>query len=350
MNAAEEAITQAGDAIVDMKYFTSSELPPAEVCRRAVGEADVYVAVVGFVYGSPVRDQSSKSYTELEFESAVERGIPPLAFLLGEETYGPSELYVDLQYGVRQNAFRRRIRESGITVSTVVSPHELQTGLLRALLALDAVSSGSDRQSDEWSFAHAAMCRRIAAVMVDMMRLLMVRSSVVAHRANNRRYEEFMKVARDHFEDLRHNIAALPAIGESRQYEKSREIELRFLWLLRTFAVGVSVAQVSPREVEVAREVMGLTIEYFNLHSGAAKDALNSTVSVVHQSGGSRLSIAADADDVFRTRQSLQTQVLATHRRDVGPGIMMDIDNELAVRYFAIDCWLLGEDARESSA
>jgi len=27
--------------------------------------------------------------------------------------------------------------------------------------------------------------------------------------------------------------------------------------------------------------------------------------------------------------------------RDVGPGILMDVDNELAVRYFAIDCHLL---------
>jgi hypothetical protein len=32
---------------------------------------------------------------------------------------------------------------------------------------------------------------------------------------------------------------------------------------------------------------------------------------------------------------------IAMHERDVGPGILMDVDNELAVRYFAIDCHLL---------
>lgn len=135
--AAREAISRAGQSVIDMSYFTAQQDSSADYCRRRVQSADVYVGILGFRYGSPARDDERKrSYVELEFDAAAEKGIPQLIFLLDDEATIPlpRKYLNDPDHEKQQTAFRARVK--AVTVAKVDSPERLMTLLLQALLEL----------------------------------------------------------------------------------------------------------------------------------------------------------------------------------------------------------------------
>jgi tetratricopeptide (TPR) repeat protein len=127
--AAERAISAAGHRIVDMADFTAADQPPADMCAERVRRCDVYVGVLGTRYGSPVRDRPEVSYTELEFDTATEAGLDRLVFVLDTEAADvgiPLSGLIDREFGDRQDAFRRRVQDSGLTTQSFANPDALR--------------------------------------------------------------------------------------------------------------------------------------------------------------------------------------------------------------------------------
>jgi len=159
--AAEQAVARAGDVVLDMAYFTAREGKPAGYCRQQVAGADVYAGIVGFRYGSAVRDEPGLSYTELEFQAATELGIPRLVFLLDEDAVLPlpQSCLSDPEHAGRQRAFRARVAGAGITVARVGSPGDLGLLLFQALTDLHGAAAGEAGRPGE---AAAGVAVRLA--------------------------------------------------------------------------------------------------------------------------------------------------------------------------------------------
>ena len=136
VSAAERAVARAGDAVVDMAYFSAREDKPAAYCRERVQEADVYLGLLGFRYGSSVPDRPECSYVELEYDAAEELGLPRLVFQLSEEPTVPlpATVFVDAEGAERQSRFRQRVRER--TTATFGSPAQLEMLVYQALVEL----------------------------------------------------------------------------------------------------------------------------------------------------------------------------------------------------------------------
>jgi tetratricopeptide (TPR) repeat protein len=138
---AERAISAAGYVIVDMADFPAADQPAAELCAELVRGCEVYVGVLGTRYGSPVRDKPEVSYTELEFDTATAAGIPRLVFLLDTTAADvgiPLAELIDHNFGALQEAFRRKVQDSGPVTQSFANPDQLGRLVERSLRELAA--------------------------------------------------------------------------------------------------------------------------------------------------------------------------------------------------------------------
>jgi len=132
--AALDGVSRAGMVPVDMRYFAARDREPADYCRQRVRECDVYIAVVGFQYGS-VAPGEGACYTELEFREAGVAGMPRLIFLQ-EEAAGLSSDLADADRGPVEG-FRQRLRDAGLIARSFTSADSLELEVFHALRELD---------------------------------------------------------------------------------------------------------------------------------------------------------------------------------------------------------------------
>lgn len=163
-----------------MAYWTATDHPPADEDRARLAEADVYLLLAGFRYGSLVPEQPEVSYTELEFLTAGELGIPRLVFLLAEQTHGPAGLFIDLDNGRQQERFRQQLQRSGRVTGIVDSPDRTETLVHDALIRLGNKDS---RHADSiWAIPAAlAVFTGRESLLADLRHILITHTRATVH-------------------------------------------------------------------------------------------------------------------------------------------------------------------------
>lgn len=106
--AALDAVLELGHFPAGMEIFPAADSTPWGLIRKIIAESDYYVLLVGGRYGSS--GPEGISYTEMEFDLAVELEKPVLAFLHGapdQIPVGKSELEPEARK--RLEAFREKV-------------------------------------------------------------------------------------------------------------------------------------------------------------------------------------------------------------------------------------------------
>jgi len=111
--AVDRTLRRMGHDVIGMETYVAEGNKPLVRCLADVKLSDVYVVIVAWRYGTPIKDQpppGGKSITELEYDHAVSEGKPVLAFLLAPDTPWPpaqvDAMGTEPQAGLRAAEFR----------------------------------------------------------------------------------------------------------------------------------------------------------------------------------------------------------------------------------------------------
>ena len=163
--AAYRAITGLdGYHCVRMEDFGSWDTAPDDFCRAKVAKCDLFVCIAGPLYGS--RSPAGQSYTEREFEAAVEHNKTCLVFLTAEDFPLAANLIESDEDRKCQLKFRERIAD-GRVIARFSTPDQASIKVVQAIR--------------NWEASQAASTPTQATLLVSQIKSVSYRVAVLNH-------------------------------------------------------------------------------------------------------------------------------------------------------------------------
>ena len=118
-----------------MEIFGARSAEPLQTCVDEVMKCEVFVGIAGMRYGS-VDEKTAKSFVRVEYETALEKNLDILIYLIDEEKAQITPKFVDVgESASKLRDFKDLLRKKH-TIETFMSPEDLATKVERDLLRL----------------------------------------------------------------------------------------------------------------------------------------------------------------------------------------------------------------------
>jgi WD40 repeat protein len=140
VDKAKAAIEAAGHVAVDMATFRAQSISAEEYDTPRVKECDVYIGIYGNKYGSITSKRIS--YTESEYDAAVEAELPRFIFLLDPDSSNtgmPAHALVNDRYTGKRRAFLKKASKE-VIYKRFGNPDHLRLLISDALYGLDVTA------------------------------------------------------------------------------------------------------------------------------------------------------------------------------------------------------------------
>lgn len=125
-----------------MELFPAADEDQWSLIKSVIDDCDYYIVVIGGRYGST--DSTGKSFTQLEYEYAVSKGKPCMAFLHGD----PNSLRVDRTEQTDQG--RARLNEFRALAEKKICKHWKTAADLRSVVTSSLLSMRRSRPARGW--------------------------------------------------------------------------------------------------------------------------------------------------------------------------------------------------------
>lgn len=110
-----------------MEMFSAADENQWEIIKEEIDSSDFYILIIGNRYGS-IEETTGISYTEKEFDYAVEKKIPVLAFIVDSSvSMIPDRFDSDPQKIAKLNVFKEKVKQSGRYVKFWKNVDNLET-------------------------------------------------------------------------------------------------------------------------------------------------------------------------------------------------------------------------------
>jgi hypothetical protein len=135
-----------------MERFGARKETALDTCIAEVEQSDIYIGIIGYKLGS-IEKKSSKSYTQIEYEKALELDRDILIYLIDEKNSKISPQNIDFGEKYEKLQSFKYILKDRHTIDTFIDETDLTEKLTRKFDELLSKKQTADKSTDEFQNA-----------------------------------------------------------------------------------------------------------------------------------------------------------------------------------------------------